>query len=89
MTAGSWWGIISLGVGAFVVVCLLIGLILAVTGCAPNHDPYLAGRFEAFNYTVQEGLEDCRLDPNACAPTLELMAAELEVWTEILTDPNL
>ena len=87
MKAGNWVVAIILALACWIVSVLIIGIILA--GCAPRHDPYLAVRFEAFNDSVQDGLADCLADPNACRPTLELMAGELEVWTEIYTDPNL
>jgi hypothetical protein len=74
--------LIVLWVGA-VLISLLNG------GCAPSHDPYLATRFEAFNDAVQAGLVDCRLDQTICEPTLELLAMDLAVWTDIMTDPNL
>jgi len=87
MKARNWLVGLALAVICWFVLALIIGIVLA--GCAPAHDEYLAVRFQAFNDSVQDGLADCRTDPNACRPTLELMAGELEVWTEILTDPNL
>lgn len=77
---------IVLALALWVVILLFLGLL---TGCEQRYEEYLAVRFEAFNEAVQGGLEDCRADPNACRPTLELMAGELEIWTDIMTDPNL
>ena len=85
----GWW-IHKIKIGVVIILILIaVAVVVAIAGCAPNHNDYLAARFEEFNADVQAGLEDCRADPNACKPTLELMAAETAVWAEILADPNL
>ena len=72
-------------VNAWVLIILMAGIL---GGCEQQYDDYMAVRFQAFNEAVQDGLADCQADPNACRPTLELMAAELDVWVDVIADPN-
>lgn len=76
-------------VGSMLFWCVVLALVGFVGGCAPSHNNYLAAQFAEFNSGVQDRLEDCLADPNACKPAFVIFAAELETWTEILADPNL
>ena len=58
----------------FIVMAVLFG------GCAPQ--TALGPVFAEFNQDVQDGLADCRQDPNTCRPTLEFVAIEVAKWND-------
>ena len=82
----NWLVGVPLALVCWIIITLVVGIL---AGCESRNNDYLAIRFSEFNDDVQAVLEDCLADPNACRPTLELMAAETAVWAEIWTDPNL
>ena len=66
------------------VLIILAAAGLLLGGCAPQ--AALSPLFQEFNQDVQAGLADCREDPNACEPTLELLAAEMAQWAEAMKE---
>ncbi len=77
-----------------IIIVLAVNVLLfaaiAVVGCQAPMDNRLAPLFDQFNAAVQAGLADCKADPNACLPTLELVAAEVDKWNQVIgvADPN-
>ncbi len=71
-------------------VAITVGLtvLLIAAGCA-QLEADQALMFRQFNADVQAGLADCKVAPNACEPTLELLAGELDKWAQLIADPSL